>query len=91
MIILMFSGSSLRREGRPRTPVKRPKSVGTAESILRTPGSSSDFKLEVGMSVFCNNELGNYRHCFMESLCLWHLLFHITILGSLLFVLRDKF
>ena len=53
-----FTGSSLRREGRPKTPVKRPKSVGTVESIARTPGSSSDFKLEVGMSVFCNNELG---------------------------------
>ena len=56
---IVFAASSLRREGRPRTPVKRPKSVGVSESIQRTPGSSAEFKLEVGMSVFCSNELGN--------------------------------
>ncbi|XP_071142130.1 CAP-Gly domain-containing linker protein 3-like isoform X1 [Mytilus galloprovincialis] len=45
--------------GRSRTPIKRPKS---GHSISRTPGSSSEFKLEVGMSVFCNNELGIVRY-----------------------------
>ncbi|XP_052775253.1 CAP-Gly domain-containing linker protein 3-like isoform X2 [Mya arenaria] len=55
------AGVGHHRDGRPRTPVKRPKS-GTGESIMRTPGSSSNFKLEVGMSVFCNNELGTVRY-----------------------------
>ncbi|XP_060575923.1 CAP-Gly domain-containing linker protein 3-like isoform X3 [Ruditapes philippinarum] len=55
------SGPSHLRDGRPRTPNKRPKS-GTPDGIMRTPGSSSNFKLEVGMSVFCNNELGNVRY-----------------------------
>lgn len=45
--------------GRSRTPIKRPKS---GQTISRTPGSSSEFKLEVGMSVFCNNELGIVRY-----------------------------
>ncbi|XP_052256727.1 CAP-Gly domain-containing linker protein 3-like isoform X3 [Dreissena polymorpha] len=53
--------ASHHRDGRPRTPVKRPKS-GTNESIMRTPGSSSNYKLEIGMSVFCNNELGCVRY-----------------------------
>lgn len=55
------SGSGHLRDGRPRTPNKRPKS-GTPDSIMRTPGSSSNFKLEVGMSVFCSNELGTVRY-----------------------------
>ncbi|KAL4236501.1 CAP-Gly domain-containing linker protein 4 [Mactra antiquata] len=54
-------GSGHLRDGRPRTPNKRPKSVNS-DSIMRTPGSSSNFKLEVGMSVFCNNELGTVRY-----------------------------
>lgn len=50
------------RDGRPRTPVRRTKSGGiTGDSIMRTPGSSSDFRLEVGMSVFCSNELGGHK------------------------------
>ncbi|KAL3867597.1 hypothetical protein ACJMK2_040479 [Sinanodonta woodiana] len=48
--------------GRPKTPVKRPKSGLGGESIMRTPGSSSNFKLEIGMSVFCNNELGVIKY-----------------------------
>lgn len=55
--------------GRARTPIKRPKSMiqtptrpVSSQSISRTPGSINDFKLEVGMSVFCNNELGTVRY-----------------------------
>jgi len=60
------AGVGHHRDGRPRTPVKRPKS-GAGESINRTPGSSSNFKLELGMSVFCNNELGRWhRDCLFS-------------------------
>ncbi|KAJ8306320.1 hypothetical protein KUTeg_016865 [Tegillarca granosa] len=45
--------------GRSRTPVKRPKS---AQNILRTPGSGSNLRLEAGMSVLCNNELGIIKY-----------------------------
>jgi len=41
----------------------RPKS---GHSISRTPGSSSEFKLEVGMSVFCNNELGMVTYFYIR-------------------------
>ncbi len=51
------SSGGLVRDGRPKTPNKRPKSVG-GDGIMRTPGSSAKFQLEVGMSVFCSNELG---------------------------------
>ncbi|XP_021359744.1 CAP-Gly domain-containing linker protein 3-like isoform X2 [Mizuhopecten yessoensis] len=46
-------------QNRAKTPIKRPKS---GLSLARVPGSSAPFKLEVGMSVFCNSELGNVRY-----------------------------
>lgn len=38
--------------------IQTPTRPVSSQSISRTPGSINDFKLEVGMSVFCNNELG---------------------------------
>ena len=38
--------------------IQTPTRPVSSQSISRTPGSTNDFKLEVGMSVFCNNELG---------------------------------
>lgn len=55
-------GSAHLRDGRPRTPTSRRVKSATPDSIMRTPGSSSNFKLEVGMSVFCSNELGTVRY-----------------------------
>ncbi|XP_060081440.1 CAP-Gly domain-containing linker protein 4-like isoform X1 [Ylistrum balloti] len=46
-------------QNRAKTPIKRPKS---GLSLARIPGASAPFKLEVGMSVFCNSELGTVRY-----------------------------
>ena len=42
--------------------VCRPKSSGTSGTLRRSLSVSggSEFKLQEGMSVFCNNELGKY-------------------------------
>ncbi|KAL5015773.1 hypothetical protein ScPMuIL_005362 [Solemya velum] len=55
------TGTNSNSSGRSRTPTQRPRS-GSGKTISRTPGSSPNLKLEVGMSVFCNNELGLVRY-----------------------------
>ncbi|XP_029648088.1 CAP-Gly domain-containing linker protein 3 isoform X3 [Octopus sinensis] len=43
-----------------RTPTKLAKN--TNPKIARVPGASSELKLEIGMGVFCSNELGVIRY-----------------------------
>ena len=52
--------------------IQTPTRPVSSQSISRTPGSTNDFKLEVGMSVFCNNELGelNSRNLDFFLYCL---------------------
>lgn len=52
--------SSSSSSSRIRTPTKQMKNA--SPRIARVPGASSDLKLEVGMGVFCNNELGVIRY-----------------------------
>ncbi|XP_014770662.1 CAP-Gly domain-containing linker protein 3 isoform X2 [Octopus bimaculoides] len=52
--------SSSSNSSRLRTPTKLAKN--TNPKIARVPGASSDLKLEIGMGVFCSNELGVIRY-----------------------------
>ncbi|CAI9736669.1 CAP-Gly domain-containing linker protein 4-like isoform X4 [Octopus vulgaris] len=52
--------SSSSNSSRLRTPTKLAKN--TNPKIARVPGASSELKLEIGMGVFCSNELGVIRY-----------------------------
>lgn len=87
---------------RPKSMIQTPTRPVSSQSISRTPGSTNDFKLEVGMSVFCNNELGTIKLSVLKiwytndfKLEVWMNVFCNNELGmiklSVLQILRDTY